>query len=389
MKLYKNENVYHAAVSRIRFLFSEFPNIVVGFSGGKDSTVILHLSLMVAKELNRLPLKVMFLDQEAEWQGTVDMVKEVMYNPDVQPYWYQMPMVITNNASSTQRYNNCWAENEKEKWVHPQDPISIKVNRFGTDRFHELFGAIFNIEFKDQKTCYLSGVRCEESPKRAMSLTSALTYKDITWGKVLSKKQQHFTFYPIYDWSYTDVWKSIQDNRWSYNAVYDGMYKYGVSIHNMRISNLHHETAINVLTLIQEIEPETWEKVSKRIDGANTVNTLKKSAFECPKDLPPMFESWKEYSMYLVDNLIQEELNRKLVRVRINQNDKYMINQKVTDAFFKKVVDTVLSSDWDLTKLTNFTLSPNFNTVKTFVKGKITDLNIAANRRNNIYGIDL
>lgn len=305
MKIYNKQNVYDAAIDRIRYIFDEFPNVVIGFSGGKDSTVTLNLALQVAEENNRLPLPVIWIDQEAEWQGTVDYVKSVMYDKRIKPYWFQMPMVITNNASSYERYSNCWDLKDQEKWIHEHDPISIKENIYGTDRFHELFEAILKVEFSGIKTCYLAGVRTEESPKRFVALTQNLTYKWITWGKRLYDKFEHYTFYPIYDWSYTDVWKYIQENNIQYNRVYDGMYQHGVKINEMRISNLHHETAIQVLMLVQEIEPETWNKVVRRIDGASSIKHIKKNSFQCPKQLPPMFKDWEEYAYHLAENIIQ------------------------------------------------------------------------------------
>jgi len=75
MKIYSKQTVYEAALDRIRFIFDEFPNVIVGVSGGKDSTVVFQLALIVAREKNRLPLKTMFLDQEAEWQATIDQIK--------------------------------------------------------------------------------------------------------------------------------------------------------------------------------------------------------------------------------------------------------------------------------------------------------------------------
>ena len=285
MKIYLNENVYVKSIDRINYLFDQFENVVVGFSGGKDSTTCLNLCLQVATERNRLPLSVLWIDQEAEWQGTVDYCELIMSRPDIKPYWLQMPMVITNNASSYERYSNCWDESKKDLWIHPKNELSIKENTYGTDRFHELFEKIFAKEFKDQKSCYISGVRCEESPKRQMTLTNGLTYQNITWGKLLSKKLQHYTFYPIYDWSYTDVWKYIFDNKIPYNRIYDEMYRHGVSVMNMRVSNLHHETAIQNLLLIQEIEPETWEKICVRVDGVNTIKHLEKGKLYLPKGI--------------------------------------------------------------------------------------------------------
>jgi predicted phosphoadenosine phosphosulfate sulfurtransferase len=366
MKIYNKQNVLDAALERIRFLFDEFENVVVGFSGGKDSTVTLNLALQIAEEKNRLPLSVIFIDQEAEWQGTIDYIKKVMYDSRIKPMWFQIPMVITNNASSYNRYAYCWNEKEKNKWIHEQDPISIKENIYGTDRFHELFEAIFKVEFKNQKSCYLAGVRTEESPKRFVSLTDNLTYKWITWGKKLYQKYEHYTFYPIYDWSYTDVWKYIQSNEIEYNKVYDGMYQHGTKINDMRISNLHHETAIQVLLLVQEIEPNTWNKVVERIDGASSIKHIKNNSFACPKDLPYMFKDWKEYAYHLYDNIIQEDKYKQLLNKYINSTAKNnnliffnSFSEKLTISYWKKIIDTILCSDWDFTKINNFTISPN------------------------------
>ena len=87
VRIYKSQNVYDAALERIRYLFDEFEDVSVSYSGGKDSTVILELSLIVAKEKGRLPLKVMFIDQEAEWTYTIDEVRRVMNLKEVDPYF--------------------------------------------------------------------------------------------------------------------------------------------------------------------------------------------------------------------------------------------------------------------------------------------------------------
>ena len=79
MRIYSKATVYEAAIKRIEWLFDEFPNVVVSVSGGKDSTVIFYLTLEVARRRNRLPLNVLFVDQEGEWESTIDNVREIMY----------------------------------------------------------------------------------------------------------------------------------------------------------------------------------------------------------------------------------------------------------------------------------------------------------------------
>ena len=108
MKIYRNTSVYDEALNRIRLLFDEFPEVVVSSSGGKDSTIIFELAKMVAREKNRLPLKVFWLDQECEFEATVEYIKTVMYDPDVLPLWYQIPFRLQNATSATDLWLNCW-----------------------------------------------------------------------------------------------------------------------------------------------------------------------------------------------------------------------------------------------------------------------------------------
>ena len=42
---YLNQNVYEAFLERMHFLFKEFDNIYLSFSGGKDSGLLLNLVL--------------------------------------------------------------------------------------------------------------------------------------------------------------------------------------------------------------------------------------------------------------------------------------------------------------------------------------------------------
>jgi len=383
MKIYSKNNVLTEANNRINRLFDEFENVVVGFSGGKDSTVCLNLTLKIAEERGRLPLKVVWVDQEAEWQGTADYCEEVFADKRIEPMWFQMPMKWYNNVSSHSKYIYIWEEGKKH--MRERSAISIKENIYLDFGFQELFENIFKVHFPNQKSCYISGVRTEESPKRMMSLTSALTYQDITWGKILNKKLSHYTFYPIYDWSYSDVWKYIFDNDITYNKIYDAMFTNGVKVTDMRISNLHHETALQNLLLIQEIEPDTWNSIAERHDGTNAIKHLKSDAFKCPKDLPYMFKSWKEYSLYLAEKLTDDKDFIKKLNHIIEINKKYMISNSVYVDFYKTVAKTVLSQDFDFTKMSNFTTSQYYNTVKKYVDGKLNSKNIAINRKYDKY----
>ena len=371
MKIYSSKTVYDAALERIRFLFDEFPNVIVGVSGGKDSTVVYNLALQVAKEKGRLPLKCLFVDQEAEWTATIDAITEIMENPDVEPKWYQMPIKLFNATSTTDHWLMCWDEKEEHRWMRERVPYSIKENVYGTERFGELFSAIIKKEYAGIKTCYIAGVRTEESPTRAMALTYDVTYKGRTWGKILDKTNQHYTFYPVYDWSYMDVWKAIHDNGWSYNTVYDAQYNYGVKLQNMRVSNVHHETAVGTLLYMQEIEGDTYQRLTQRIAGIDMASKMGKDDY-FPRSLPFMFQNWGEYRDFLLEKLIENPEWLKGFKAIFARHDE-MYAHAIPDKMYKEHINAILTNDWEHVKLGNFERRPENIDLKKAWRAKRND----------------
>ena len=110
MKIYTNQSVWDAALERIEFLFDEFKNVIICTSGGKDSTVTMNLALQVAEKKGRLPVKLMFLDQEAEWGMVVEHMREIMADPRVEPMWLQVPIKLFNATSMEEPWLMCWQE---------------------------------------------------------------------------------------------------------------------------------------------------------------------------------------------------------------------------------------------------------------------------------------
>jgi predicted phosphoadenosine phosphosulfate sulfurtransferase len=356
VKFYIKDNVWEAALKRMRWLFDEFPNVLVGFSGGKDSTIILNLALLVAREKGRLPLKVMFVDQEAEWQATVNYVRLVMENPEVEPLWYQIPIQMVNATSQIDTQLYCWEPGKEDVWLRPKEPNAIKENTYGTNRFFELFEAILTKDFAGLKTCYLAGVRCEESPSRFQGLTMHETYKGATWGKCFNKKAQlHFTMYPIYDWALGDVWKAINDNGWPYNELYDHYYRYGVPPSKMRVSNVHHETAVKSLFHLQEIEPETYQRLTQRIQGIDMAGKMNKDDYFI-HDLPHMFKDWREYRDYLLENLIANPEWRDGFAKKFKWMEEIWLD-KAGDKLFRLHINSILTNDYEHVKLANWCCS--------------------------------
>lgn len=295
------EDVLTAVRKRISLLFDIYDNISLSFSGGKDSTALFHLVNAEAIKRNRKFI-LYFQDQEAEYQGTIDLVEWAMSQPNVIPMWYQVPIFMTNAASQQQLF--LWAWGEGEKWVREKHPLAIhKIDKKYPKRFHKFNLWVGQNLRKLEGSCVsIVGLRAEESPDRRFVMFGEDS--ELFW---LRRKNEPHKAYPIIDWKYTDVWKYLIENNLKYNKIYDKMYMLGGDLRTFRVSNLVHEKAFRCLTDLQELEPETYDKLEERLQGVHTAAIYgKENLVYSIKELPENFKTWKEYKDFLLSSIHPE-----------------------------------------------------------------------------------
>jgi predicted phosphoadenosine phosphosulfate sulfurtransferase len=329
------ENVLDAVRKRISYLFDHYDNISLSFSGGKDSTALFHLVNAEAIKRDRKFI-LYFQDQEAEYQGTIDFVEWAMTQPNVIPLWYQVPIFMTNAASQQQLF--LWAWGEGEEWIREKHPIAIhSIETMYPKRFHK-FNLWVGQNLKKLKGSSVSiiGLRAEESPDRRFVMFGEDS--DLFW---LRRKNTPHKAYPIIDWRYTDVWKYLIENNLKYNKVYDKMYMLGGNLKFFRVSNLVHEKAFRCLTDLQELEPETYDKLEKRLHGVHTAAIYgKENLVYSIKSLPENFKTWKEYKDFLLSS-IHPDLKRIF-------DYQWLRLQHIDDEdCFKYMVKRILLCDWE------------------------------------------
>jgi len=297
-------SVLEAAESRVSWLFDNYDNVSLSFSGGKDSTVLFHLLNEEAKRRDRKFI-LYFQDQEAEYSATVEMVEWAMSQPNVIPYWYQVPIFMTNAASHQQLF--LWAWGNGEKWVREKHPLAIhEISHKYPKRFYKFnLWVGQNLRKLEGTSVSIIGLRAEESPDRRFVLFGEDS--DMFW---LRRVNEPHKAYPIIDWSYKDVWKYLIEGGLKYNRIYDKMYMLGHDIRTMRVSNLIHEKAFRCLVDLQELEPETYNKLEERLQGVHTAAIYgRENLMYSIKNLPETFQTWKEYKDFLLSS-IHPDLSR-------------------------------------------------------------------------------
>lgn len=328
-------NVYEAAVKRIRFIFREFPRVVVSISGGKDSTCLFYLVATEAERLGR-KFEAFFLDQEAEYQSTIDIIEQMMQHPLVIPRWYQVPIYMTNATSHKDLFLYAWGPGER--WIREKHPLAIHgIDAPYPKRFYDFFDWF---EQQDQEpTAHLVGLRQFESLNRHRTVYKANGYKHYKWSTRCAKEGS-YRFYPIFDWQFRDVWKYIADNNIPYNRLYDRMYaKLGTNMRTMRVSNLIHERSFRALAHVQEFEPETYDKLVVRLGGIHCAALYAEDKFIYDAEhLPSAFKTWREYRDYLLATTPTEVRERYLKRFAKQDDD---------ETVHKHQVRQLLLNDWE------------------------------------------
>ncbi len=312
-KKYLDINVYEAAHERISYIFEEFEQIVVSFSGGKDSGVTLNLALEIATKKNMLyKLGVYHMDYEAQYQQTTDYVTKVFDGlPDqINKYWFCLPVKTQCSTSMFQTFWQPWKKEEQDIWTRQLPNDCINESNFPFDFNYEISDYDFNIKFareisKNKKTVFLIGIRTQESLHRYKAVTKETDkneYKSINWTTKINNNCVNA--YPIYDWETEDVWTANAINGWDYNKLYDLMYQAGVPLHSMRVASPFNDAASESLKLYKAIDPNNWGKMIGRVNGVNFTglyggttamgwNSIKK----------PDHFTWKEYMYFLLDTL--------------------------------------------------------------------------------------
>jgi len=322
-KTYLPINVYDAAIERMNIVFDRFEKVCVSFSGGKDSTVMLHIALKIAKERGR-KLYALFVDLEGQYKVTIDHIEEMMVdNPNLMPYWVCLPINLRNAVSVFQPHWCCWDPDERENWVRdmPQHDCVVSDEDFFPFYWHRMEFEEFTPLFAHwlaggESMASVVAIRSDESMNRYRTVKKKRKSQLVLDGKrhkwttritvdTNDATSQVYNVYPIYDWRVEDIWTHIGKHGLPYNKLYDYMYLSGMSIHEMRICQPYGDDQRKGLDQFHKIEPDTWFRILQRVSGANygaLYAGQKMLGYNRGLGLPPG-HTWESYTRLLLDTM--------------------------------------------------------------------------------------
>ncbi len=317
IRSYVEENVFDALQERLKFIFDEFDNIYVSFSGGKDSGLLLNLVLDYQKKY--APDKrigVFHQDFEAQYTVTTEYIERTFkrIEKDVEPYWVCLPMATRTALSSYEMFWYPWDDKKQEAWVRPMpehdyvinmenNPMTTYKYRMHQEDLAKQFGRWYSMSHEGKKTVCLLGMRADESMQRYSGfLNKKYGYQDECW--ISRQFKDVWCASPIYDWSTSDIWHANYLFEYDYNRLYDLYYMAGLSASQMRVASPFNDYSKDSLNLYRVIDPEIWAKLIGRVQGANFACIYGRSKAMGYRNVTlPEGHTWESYTKFLLDTL--------------------------------------------------------------------------------------
>lgn len=200
--------------------------VYVSFSGGKDSTVLLHIARSLYPEI-----KAVFVDTGLEYPEIRDFIKtidnviwlkpKIPFTQVIEKYGY--PIVSKEQAQYIQQYRNAKSEKTKNtRWYG---------NKYGRGKISEKWKYLIDAPFKISEKC------CDvmkKAPFKTFEKETGLKPIIGTMAAESSKRVQEYILYgcnafdakrpigkPLSIWSDTDIWNYIKHFNIPYSKIYD------------------------------------------------------------------------------------------------------------------------------------------------------------------------
>lgn len=168
----------------IKQMLRKYKNPAIAWTGGKDSTVLLHL----VRSVTNKKLPIMFIDHQNHFEETLKFVKRL--NEE-----WQLNLITVGNKEAIAAYKK---ERDVAKRKELARIVKIKSIAEAIERYK--WDSLF------------VGIRWDEHPARSQE-------------KSVSKRENHDRLHPILNFTERDIWDYIYLYKVPYNPLYDQGYR--------------------------------------------------------------------------------------------------------------------------------------------------------------------
>lgn len=331
-KKYLETDVYEATQERLKFIFDNFDNVLISFSGGKDSGICLNLCYDYAVKTNQTDKLAMYhLDYESQYTETTNYVTKCFleFPKILRKFWLCLPVSVPCAVSVYDNYWIPWEKSKKDIWAREmpefdcvihEDNVPFKFSAGIADYdLQDDFGEWFSDKYG--KTAVIIGIRTDESLNRFRAIVSDRKTQIVYGKQYLVGTEKLAKSYPIYDWCVEDIFTAYAKFGYSYNKLYDLFYQAGVPYHLMRVASPFLSQGLNNLKLYRVIEPSMWCKLLGRVDGVNFAGLYGgTTAMGWKSIVLPKGHTWKSYRDFLLSTLPENTRNIYLQRFSVSEN---------------------------------------------------------------------
>lgn len=313
MKNYIDKSVLKASRERVSKVFDDFNKVYVSFSGGKDSTVMIHLVMSEAIKRGR-KVGVLVIDLEAQYMQTIKHIEEICikYKDNIDLHWFCGELQLRNAVSDFEPKWVCWDSDAKNLWVREMPSMASDLTQYQfyypKMEFEEMM-VLFGKWYAGKEKCAaFIGIRSDESLHRYRAITAqknGLTHNGYKWSTKVSSNL--YNIYPIYDWRTEDIWVfHLKHPELPYNKIYEMMTRAGVKLSNQRLCQPFGDDQKKGLWLYHLLEPEVWYKLLNRVSGVNYGSLYINENGNMTGNIDvtlPKGHTWKSYVNFLLKSL--------------------------------------------------------------------------------------
>ena len=259
-------SVQDAAQLRIKNQFATGMKVYLSFSCGKDSLCMSSITydLIMAGEIDRKQLTVIFVDEEGLYRSMVDAAmrwRKKFLGIGVPFVWLCLPLKqvsVLDKLSSSESWIT-WEPGKENEWIREPPPFAVRSHPVLKHSGEMNYQTFCRRAFADGMQ--MIGLRTAESLTRLQCVSRSDMSKPVPGG----------SFYPIYDWKDVDVWRYIQERRLEFPEIYLKLYEAGVRKDQLRLCAFFGDCGTQGLRWIAETDNALWERIERREPNAYLV----------------------------------------------------------------------------------------------------------------------